>query len=59
MPASEKSGAAVKVELDQDLLEQLEAFRRAQRRIPSRAECLRRFLALGLANAHIDQHARF
>jgi hypothetical protein len=49
--ASDRMVTAVRVPLDATLFEQLEAFRRAQRRIPSRAECLRRFLALGLANA--------
>jgi len=48
---------SVRVELDGALFDQLEAFRRSQARIPSRAECLRRFLALGLANAGVDRHA--
>jgi hypothetical protein len=54
MDAHEKT--AIKVEVDGKLLDELEAFRKTQSRIPSRAEVLRRFLALGLANARADRH---
>ncbi len=58
MDANEKSGTAVKVDLDPDLLNRLESYRRSQPVIPSRAACLRQFLALGLASAQPRQHGR-
>jgi hypothetical protein len=55
--SNDKPAASVHVQLDRDLLDRLEAFRKSQATIPSRAACLRKFLAVGLENASADQHA--
>jgi hypothetical protein len=55
--SNDKPAASVHVQLDRDLLDRLEAFRKSQATIPSRAACLRQFLAAGLANVAADQRA--